>query len=498
MNGLPRNLYRAEHVRELDRIAIEEYHIPGIKLMERAGSAAFTVLHTQWPRAKRIAVLCGIGNNGGDGYIVARLADSAGIRAHVYQLGDQSRLRGDALTAFERLEGSHVDVLAFDPDAHSFEMYDVVVDAMLGTGLQGDVQSHWADAIDLVNTARHQGAEVLAIDIPSGLHADTGRVLAKAVCADATVTFIGLKQGMFTASGPDYCGEIHFNALQVPPEIYEKVPIDCERTNASQWTQALSPRSRATHKNQCGHVLLVGGNFGMAGAIRMAAEAAGRSGAGLISVATRAEHVASVNIARPELMVRGIREAREIKPLLDKATVVAIGPGLGQDDWAKGLFASVIQSNLPMVVDADALNLLALQVQTRANWVLTPHPGEAARLLDCDLVRVSGDRFWAVKEIQERFGGVCVLKGCGSLISPAHEKIYLCDAGNPGMASGGMGDVLTGVIAGLLAQGLSLDEAAVCGACVHAEAGDRAAKNGERGMLATDLLPHIRHLVNPV
>jgi NAD(P)H-hydrate epimerase len=213
MSELPKNLYRAEKVRELDRIAIEQLGIAGMKLMERAGNAAFNVILSHCPRAKRIAVVCGTGNNGGDGFVIARMADAAGFRVMVYLLGDPAKLKGDALTAYERLEGSHVSI--FQYEGHSFEMFDVVVDAMLGTGLQGEVKGPFRQAIDNINQARAGGASVLAVDIPSGLHADTGRVLGVAVQANLTITFIGMKQGLLTASGPDYCGQIVFNSLQV-------------------------------------------------------------------------------------------------------------------------------------------------------------------------------------------------------------------------------------------------------------------------------------------
>jgi NAD(P)H-hydrate epimerase len=486
----------------LDRITIEDFGVPGMKLMERAGSAAFTALRTRWPRAVRMAVLCGTGNNGGDGYVVARLADAAGMRVKVYQLGDTNRLKGDALTAYERLEGTHVDILPYDPEGHSFEMFDVVVDAMLGTGLQGAVKKDWAKAIDGVNAARTSskaadGTAIVAIDIPSGLHADTGRVLGTAIKADLTATFIGMKQGLLTAAGPEYCGEILFDGLQAPSEAYTTVPPSAQRANVRNFAAQLAPRPRTAHKNQSGHVLLVGGNHGMTGAIRMASEAAGRSGAGLVSVATRAEYAPLVNIDRPELMSHGVSGRRDLLPLLEKANVVALGPGLGRDEWAKTFFAALMQCRLPMVLDADALNLLAVEPQQGGHWVLTPHPGEAARLLDCSPADIQADRFAAADAIHKRYGGVCVLKGAGTVVSCDPGGLYVCDAGNPGMASGGMGDILTGVVAGLLAQGLSLSDAALCGVCVHAGAADLAAAGGERGMLATDLFPHIRRLVNP-
>ncbi|KPJ95918.1 MAG: carbohydrate kinase [Gammaproteobacteria bacterium SG8_11] len=496
MSELPKNLYRAEQVRELDRIAIEELGIPGMKLMERAGSAAFNAIISHCPRAKRIAVVCGTGNNGGDGFVIARMADAAGFRVMVYLLGDPAKLKGDALMAYDRLEGSHVT--RFQYDAHSFEMFDVVVDAMLGTGLQGDVKDQWLEAIENINRAKAQGTSVLAVDIPSGLHADTGRVLGAAVQADMTVTFIGMKQGLLTASGPDYCGRIVFNDLQVPSEAYVSITPAAERLVADDFVQVFGKRAPSTHKSECGHVLVVGGNLGMTGAVRMAAEAAARSGAGLVSVATRPEHALLVNVNQPELMCHGISQKSELMPLLDKADVVALGPGLGQDDWAQMLFDAVMHSSVPLILDADGLNLLAKQPRERANWVLTPHPGEAARLLNGSVHDVQSDRFYAAEQICQRYGAICVLKGCGTLVCGSGEvDMHVCDAGNPGMASGGMGDVLTGIIAALAAQYHDLSTAAAAGVYVHAAAGDLAAADGERGLLASDLFAHIRRLINP-
>ena len=258
----------------------------------------------------------------------------------------------------------------------------------------------------------------------------------------------------------------------------------------------LPPRSRASHKGDYGHVLVVGGDHGMAGAVRLAGEAAARTGSGLVSIATCLVHAAAIAAARPELMCHGVECARDLRPLLQRASVVAIGPGLGQSAWARDMLAAVLQTHLPLVVDADALNLLAQEPTRRDDWILTPHPGEAARLLGITTEQIQADRLHAVQTLQQRYGGVCVLKGAGSLVC-APESIALCEVGNPGMASGGMGDVLTGIIAALLAQGLSLVDAACAGVYIHAKAGDRAAQDGERGLLASDLMPYLRPLVNP-
>ena len=235
----------------------------------------------------------------------------------------------------------------------------------------------------------------------------------------------------------------------------------------------------------------------MSGAVRLAAEAAARIGAGLVSVATRSSHAALINLTRPEIMSHGVDTAEQLKPLLDKATVVAIGPGLGQSIWSRAMLEAIKQLPKPIVVDADALNLLAKTPFRFPNSILTPHPGEAARLLEKPITNIQADRFAAVRALQIRFGGVCVLKGAGTLVVESEGQVSLCTAGNPGMACGGMGDLLTRVIAGLVAQGISPLKATKLGVCLHARAGDRAAQDGERGLLASDLLPFIRYYANP-
>lgn len=260
--------------------------------------------------------------------------------------------------------------------------------------------------------------------------------------------------------------------------------------------QLLSLRARDANKSDFGHVLIVGGDYGMAGAARMAGEAAARVGAGLVSVATRPEHIAIVSGQRPELMGHGIKKIKDLDNALKRATVIALGPGLGQSIWSQKLFKKILASKSPKIVDADGLNLLAKKPVHRADWILTPHPGEAARLLKTTTATIQADRFTAAMKLQKKFGGVIVLKGADTIVVNEDGKITTCTLGNPGMASGGMGDVLTGVISGLLAQGLGLSKAAELGVFIHASAGDQAAKDGERGMLALDLMPHLRRLVN--
>lgn len=488
---LPYALYRAEQVREFDRIAIQEFEIPGAELMERAGGRAFQLMQMRWPQAARITVICGAGNNGGDGYVLARLALKAGLQVELRSLADPAKLEGDAQVmadAWRELGGEILPYAGFSRET------ELIVDAILGTGLEREVSGVWAEAIEAIN---HHPAAVLAIDIPSGLNSDNGRIMGNAIRADATLSFIGLKQGMFTGAGPDCCGEIHYDALEIPARIFARQILAARRIDWHKLGSQISPRRRTSHKGDLGHVLVIGGNLGYSGAARLAGEAALRSGAGLVSVATHPEHAKILNLGRPELMCRGMECSTDLQPLLARARVIALGPGLGQDDWARSLFQAALNTNLPLVVDADALNLLAGTMHRRDAWVLTPHPGEAARLLKSDTRTVQLDRFAALQRLQAEYGGVVVLKGAGSLVgSDGSRPPAVCSGGNPGMASGGSGDLLTGLIAGLVAQGYELADAAELGVALHAAAGDRAARNGEIGMLAGDMLAELRALLN--
>ena len=486
-------LYTAAQTRELDRTAIEDFGIPGITLMQRAGRAAFELIRSNWAPDSRLAIFCGTGNNGGDGYVIAALAVDRRIPVVVYQLGDPDKIGGDAALARQAALNAGVEVRRFPGDVE-FESA-LVVDAMLGTGLTGDVRGDYIGAIDLINAS---GCPVLAIDIPSGLCSDSGRKLGAAVVADDTITFIGVKQGLLTGDAPDHVGDLHFAGLGVPDEVYARQVAACRQLTLDELLVLLPGVSATAHKGSFGHALVVGGDRGMAGAAIMAAEAAARCGAGLVSAATRPDNLAGFNARRPEVMAHAVESRGDLETLMDRPTAVAVGPGLGQSAWGEQLLQRVAETDLPLVLDADALNLLAQGrgvAAARGNWILTPHPGEAARLLDTDTATVQRDRFAAARELQARFGGVAVLKGPGTLVADG-ETIALCPYGNPGMASGGMGDVLSGVLVGLLAQGLAPGDAARLGVCLHAVAADLAAQEGMRGLLATDLLPPLRELMD--
>ncbi|MCH9698822.1 MAG: NAD(P)H-hydrate dehydratase [Gammaproteobacteria bacterium] len=486
---LPSQLFSVEQVRAMDRYAIDDIGIPGIELMQRAGQFAFDVLMQGWPEALSIAVFCGAGNNGGDGYVIAHLALQKGLSVKLVALAEIDRLKGDALTAARQYldAGGVINSI----ETCDWQDCDVLVDSLLGTGLDRDVGGAYRPVIEAINNSQ---IPVLAVDIPSGLHGDRGCVMGVAVRAQHTTTFIGMKQGLMTGDAADYCGAIHYHSLGVPDSVLHL-------NQPSAWcyvppSPLLPARSATAHKGHFGHVLLIGGETGYSGAIRLAAQAALRCGAGLVSVATRVSHAGLVSLAQAEIMSHGIESTDELQQLLEKATVVVIGPGLGQSDWAEQHLDSVFNTDLPLVIDADALNLLSASSRVlHKRCVMTPHPGEAGRLLKTTGRAVQSDRYASVRQLQNTYHGVVVLKGAGTLVDDG-ELITVNSSGNPGMASGGMGDVLSGVIGGLLAQGLDAATAARCGVWLHGAAADYAARQGQRGLLAGDLLGFLRELVN--
>ncbi len=487
MDDLPYTLYRAAQVRALDRIAIEQFHIPGIELMNRAGAACYELLLQHYPDAQHIVVCCGGGNNGGDGYVIARLAHEDNRRVTLFSCSDPAQLKGDARTAWGAAKADGMRIQAFNIDV--LNDADVIVDAIFGTGLDRDINGEWAQMIDAINAAN---VPVIAVDIPSGIHADSGKVLGVAVRAAHTVSFIGLKQGLFTGEAPDYVGHLVFHDLKVPAQVYDQVQVSAVRLNWAGVKHRLLPRARNSHKGDYGHVLIVGGDHGMAGAVKLAAEAAMRVGAGLVTVATRREHCVPMAAALPEVMWQAVEDVASLKRLMTKASVIAIGPGLGLGTWGQNMLAAVLDSHLPLVVDADALNMLAIEPYQRSRWILTPHPGEAARLLGTDSKSINHQRVESAQQLALKFNAHVVLKGAGSLVAGPDEQIALCTAGNPGMAVAGMGDTLTGIIAAFVAQGLTLNDAARVGVALHAAAGDKAAAEGERGLMASDVIASLR------
>ncbi|VAW59295.1 NAD(P)H-hydrate epimerase / ADP-dependent (S)-NAD(P)H-hydrate dehydratase, partial [hydrothermal vent metagenome] len=473
---LPINLYSAEAVRKLDSIAINEFGIPGYELMKRAGSAFFNYLQNTWPLAKRIVVCCGAGNNAGDGYVIAKLAMQAELDVSVVSLVDPVKLKGDAKKAW--LDWHSMGYQPVDGSVELFQRADVVVDALLGTGLQREVAGCWADLIDVINGS---GSVVLAVDIPSGICADTGRVVGKAVQATATVTFIGVKKGLLTHQGVDYCGELIFDDLGISQQIYDRQPAQAQRLDWAELSPHIKPRRASAHKHQHGHLLVLGGDKGMPGAVRLVAEAALRSGVGLVTVVSHAEHAEIVLSGCAEIMFRSSEDGHVPLAFLCKADAIVIGPGLSNSAWSKNLFSSALECSVQKVVDAGALRLMSEGGATpvagsREDWILTPHAGEAAALLGETSESIQNSRFASAELLQLKFGGYVLLKGAGSLLQSANERVQLCAYGNPGMAVAGMGDVLSGVIGALLAQGYTPALACQLGVCIHSIAGDMAAQ----------------------
>lgn len=487
---LPNKLYSGQNVKLIDQYAIEKLKVPSYELMNRAGLAAFQTVREYWPTAKKFAVVCGIGNNGGDGYVLARLLKQDNFEVEVYSVDPSAKVSPTSELARTDLTSLNIPVQSLP---ERLEHVDVIVDALLGTGLRAPLKPKWAQAIQLLNRSEKP---ILAIDIPSGIDGDSGAIVEQAVQAQVTISFIGLKYALMSGKPLNYVGHLVFEDLGVPDEAYQQISWDGEILEHDKLLGALTPRQPAAHKGDFGHVLVVGGGDpGWSGACMLAGSSALNAGAGLVSCVVHPNTLPFMSRAPFEMMC--FAHDDQLAAPWAKASVFVLGPGLGQSDWSKNQVEKVLNTNRPCVVDADALRLLAMSPQKRDNWVLTPHPGEAAALLGWSVEAVESNRVEALKTIQAKFGGVVVLKGAGTLIQGDQGHFFLCTDGNPGMATGGMGDVLAGLIGALWAQGLSALQAAQLGVSVHARAGDLEVSMGERGMLASDLLLHIRGLLNP-
>ncbi len=420
-------------------------------LMARAGQAGWRCVLKHWPQAIRIVIVCGPGNNGGDGYVLARHAHAVGRQVRVLQALPPATELARRASAECIAEGVPVDAGVTDLPG-----CDLIVDALFGIGLARAPEGPMADLIAAINA---HPAPVLALDVPSGIDASRGSAPGVAIQADRTLQFLARHRGLRSGAALDHCGELEFAALDLPEAL-----LDGIAPTAFAYRPAMLPawfplRPRDSHKGRNGHVLCVGGNHGSGGAIVLATQAALRSGAGLVSAATRGEHIAPLLARCPEAMAHEVEDA----------------------------------TCLHVLIETDAGQRL------RPDDIVTPHPGEAARLLGCTTVDVQMDRFAAASALQQRLGCVVVLKGAGSLVQSADAAPAVICAGNPGMGTGGMGDLLTGCIASLRAQGFSSSDAATVGALLHAAAGDAAAReDGERGLLPSDLLPWLRRLANPV
>jgi len=488
--SIPHSIWHADALRHAEKEAADSLGLTLYELMQRAGEAAFSVARAAYPVASHWLILCGHGNNGGDAYVVARLAVAAGLRVTLLALESDKPLPEEASAAREAWLNAGGVIHASDslwPDA-----IDVIIDGLLGTGLRSAPRENIAALIGHANT---HPAPAVALDIPSGLMAQTGTTPGAVIQASHTVTFIALKPGLLTGKARDVVGKLHHDALGLERWLAEQ-ETQLNRLDASQLAQWLPARRPTSHKGDHGRLVIIGGDHGTAGAIRMTGEAALRSGAGLVRVLTRGENIAPIITARPELMVHELTP-ETLEESLEWADVVVVGPGLGQQAWGKQALQKVENFRKPMLWDADALNLLAINPDKRHNRILTPHPGEAARLLNCSVAEIESDRLLSAQRLVKRYGGVAVLKGAGTVIG-SDDAQGIVDAGNAGMASGGMGDVLSGIIGALLGQKLPLYDAACAGCVAHGAAADSlAARYGTRGMLATDLFCTLRRVVNP-
>lgn len=490
---LPVSLHAVAAIRALEARALAMPDTGGSVLMRRAAAAALAQLRASWPRAREVVVLCGGGNNGGDGWTLSRLAKDAGLVARVLWTTPPEALRGEAAAAAREAIDAGVPASAFGAAADDaaggaaaqLRSADVVVDALLGIGATQTVRDPVAAAISAIAAA---GRPVLALDIPSGLCADSGRVLGSAVRADVTITFIALKSGLWLGAGPDHAGEVQLATLGLEADIGPPAWI---RLETAQVRAAIPVRARTAHKGQGGHVLVIGGGHGMPGAARLAGEAALRVGAGRVTVACAAGSAMAIAAGRPELMVRGLsgsvdEAVKELDGLLGAADVLVIGPGLGRDAWAGALRDAALAAGIPAVVDADALHLPGGGMG-RPGLVFTPHPGEAARLLGIPVAEVQADRPRALAKLVAQLGGVVVLKAAGTLIGRPSATPVVCGRGDPVLAAPGTGDVLAGAIAGLLAQSGDAWGAACAAVWLHARAGERLANAARRGVLAGEI-----------
>lgn len=482
-------VYTSDEVRDIERQVGASAQPP---LMERAGLAIATFARELLQeKQKRILLVAGPGNNGGDALVAARHLAQWWFDVKVLFVGEEGKLPADARVAFDLWKPAGDTLDAFP--AHW--QPDLIVDGLFGIGLRRPLEGRHAELVGKMNAS---GARILAIDVPSGLHADTGTILGCAVRAHDTLTFIGLKPGLLTLDGPDYAGNVHVEDLDV------EFPA---RPAPGGWIipetligEALPPRSRNSHKGSYGSVGIIGGAPGMAGATLLAGRAALKLGAGKVYAGFIADAPA-VDMLQPELMLRPAEDVIALKDL----DCLACGPGLGQRHSAHHLLGRVLAHDAPLVLDADALNLVAnsgeLQEKLRnrsAPVLLTPHPAEAARLLGRSTAEVQVDRIAAAIELAARFRASVVLKGNGSVCAFADGDWFINTSGNPGMASAGVGDVLTGILAALIAQGAAPTVALLAGVHLHGAAGDRLAEQGigPVGLIASELIDAARQLVN--
>ena len=499
----------ASEMRELDRWTIEELGIPGVVLMENAGRAtAALILERVQSRPARASIFCGSGNNGGDGYVIARHLTEAGVAVRVFLCAPRARISGDALLNLQILDRLEVEVVEIrdaaelDAHRHSIAVGDVVVDALLGTGLSSEVRGLYRAVIEALDG--YEGLRV-AVDIPSGLDSDTGQVLGVAFRADMTVTYGFLKHGHLHHPGAGLSGEVHLVDIGIPAAATRHCTPRASLLEAKELVRRQPSRVPAGHKGTFGHVLVIAGSAGKSGAALLSGLAALRSGAGLVTVATDVVAQSRLEGRVPELMIEAFREGPSdeagvdrIRPLLRGKTAIAAGPGLVPTAATTALICALVEeSTVPLVLDADALNALVgrLDVLSRAQApvVLTPHPGELARLLDKSAADVNADRPSSARALAEAHGVHVVLKGAHTVVASPDGSLAICPTGNPGMATAGTGDVLTGMVGALLARLGDPALATHTAVYLHGLAGDLAAEQtSEEGLTAgalSDAIP---------
>ncbi len=501
-------LVTAEQMRMLDNSAVATYGIPAIVLMENAGRSVAEIVHKRYfsPTLQRALVFSGKGNNGGDGFVVARHLQTYGWDVQVVVLAAAEQILGIAADNLRVLQRSELEI-AFAPDAETLKSLlptlaqtkTLIVDAMFGNGLTSAICGHYLDALRWINASP---APVAAVDMPSGVEANTGAILGEAVVADCSISFACAKVGQVSAPAYSVGGELFVVDIGMPRVLSDSVADTLVFVDAGAARHLLPCRHDAAHKGTCGHSFIIAGTPGKGGAAQMAAHACVRSGSGLVTLAVPAPVQLGIAGHIPEVMTHGVSTAEgwtpallpELKQLWQECNVVAVGPGLGQEPACVEMVRKlVVQCSVPLVVDADALNALAsapeILISRPADaTIVTPHPGEMARLCGISVAQVQAERIRVAQEFAAQYGVVVVLKGARSLIVDPHGRVRINSSGNPGMASGGMGDVLTGVIAAYVAQGLAPFDAATLGVYIHGRAADLCAQQfGPVGYTATDV-----------
>lgn len=505
-------IVNGSQMKKIDQSAIHEYGIPGVVLMENAGrSVTEEILSSLEGKEKRkVAIVCGRGNNGGDGYVVARHLLQKNVDVEVFIIGRPENIAGDAgihLRILEKL-GAPIRYLTEESNLKEFELIlrecNMIVDAIFGTGLTRELNPFFKEIIQMINDAKK---EIIAVDIPSGIGADDGKVYGAAVRADKTVVFQLPKIGNINYPGAEYTGEWVLKDIGIPQQIIEKMDLNVHLITKEMVRNILPLRKKDTHKGIYGKICMIAGSVGMAGAAVLVSRSALVSGAGLLKIAVpkaindilqqKVPEAITVPLEESEKGFIHSEEAEKLISVMEKSDVIAIGPGSGQSKQFHEIFNTVVEHAVqPVVMDADALNILSKDVgmlnRLKGQVVMSPHIAEMSRLTGKDIEYIAQHRIEIASEFSQKWNCTVVLKGARTVVSDGKGKIFINQTGNPGMATAGSGDVLTGLIAGLIAQGIAPVDAAIAAVYIHGYAGDRAAKRlGEYGLLAGDISAEI-------